>query len=381
MEKPATLLIALVALACAIAVVVVWRRWRASRDHIRFAIRATAETAATATPTASVHGSDAADASASSADAGAGARETWTALHRLAFSLPTLEPGYPPEHERIAARVAADVANTATQERYMPRRPMLLPQLLRAINDNETSRRELARIISGDPALAADLLRLANSPFYRASAKPVESIDRAVAVLGTEGIRKLVATAIMQPVFRVRSGHFPRFPDTTWDQAFRSAVAAESFAAIVDNSDPFAAQLLALVVGLGAIIVFRMTMDRYGDETTLTPAPQLFAALIDTHASRAAHAVAASWALSDRMLTAIDEQHAGADALSPLGRSVMYGRLTGALAVLRAAGAVTDEAALATLRGAGTPAQQTERIWLRLVPESAATIQGAPRGA
>ena len=49
-----------------------------------------------------------------------------------------------PEHARIAARVAQDIEGAATEERHMPRRPLLLPQLLRAINDSETSRRELA---------------------------------------------------------------------------------------------------------------------------------------------------------------------------------------------------------------------------------------------
>lgn len=367
MDTTVALLIALAALILVVAFVL-WRRSRRARGAIRFDIRESAAAAAAS-----------AGATAAPAET-AGIRETWTALHRHAFSLPTLEPGEPPEHARIAARVTQDIEGAATEERHMPRRPLLLPQLLRAINDSETSRRELARIIAGDPALAADLLRLANSPYYRTSDKPVESIDRAVAVLGTEGIRRLVASAILQPVFRVRSGHFPRFPDTTWDHAFRSAVAAESFAAIVDNSDPFAAQLLALVTGLGSIVVFRMTMDRYGEESMLTPSSQLFAALIDAHAVRAARAIAASWQLSERMLVAIDEQQRAAEAHSPLGRSVAYGRLTGALAVLRSAGAVTDEAALATLRAAGTPARQTERIWLRLVPESAATLQGAARG-
>jgi hypothetical protein len=54
---------------------------------------------------------------------------------------------------------------------------------------------------------------------------------------------------------------------------------------------------------------------------------------------------------------------------------VRLGRLTGALAVVRTGGGITDEAALATLHGAGAPARQSERIWLRLVPESAATLQ------
>lgn len=307
---------------------------------------------------------------------GPGAREAWTALHRLALSVPQLIPQIPPGHEEVAAQVAKDVVQGAAQA-SLPRRPLLLPQLLRAVNDPETSRRELAAIIARDPALAGDLLRLANSPYYRLTAKPVESIDRAVAVLGTEGLRRLVAAAIIQPVFRVRTGHFTRFPDTAWDHAFRAGIAAETFAALVDDSDPFAAQLLALLLGLGSIIVFRQAMSRYVERGGLAPSPDLIALLLDTHAPRAAHAVAASWDLSQGVLAAIDEQRLDTDGrpLSPLGRSVRLGRLTGALAVVRTGGGIADEAALATLRANGAPERHSERIWLRLVPESAAVLQ------
>ncbi|MGE0580593.1 MAG: HDOD domain-containing protein [Steroidobacteraceae bacterium] len=361
MDLPVALSLAVSLLAlAALAVVLIARR------------RAHAAPAPTPSPPAGV--------SQPAADAvGPAARETWTALHRVALSAPQLEPHVPPGHEHVAAQVTKDIANASAQA-ALPRRPLLLPQLLRAVNDPETSRRELAGIIARDPALAGDLLRLANSPYYRLTAKPVESIDRAVAVLGTEGLRRLVAAAIMQPVFRVKTGHFSRFPDCAWDHAFRAGIAAETFAAIVDDSDPFAAQLLALLLGLGTIIVFRATMDRYVGQGGLAPSPELVAHLIDTHAPRAAHAVAASWELSEGVLAAIGEQHLDTEeaALSALGRSVRLGRLTGALAVVRSGGGVTDEAALATLRAAGVPERQGERIWLRLVPESAASLQKAP---
>lgn len=344
----------LVAAASIVAAAVAWRRRRAARS----------------VPAAAANAALPDTAHAAVVSDGPAAGEVWTALHRLALSAPQLEPQVPAGHEEAAGWFAAEIDAAVAQDRYMPRRPLLLPQLVRAVNDTETSRRELAGIISRDPALAADLLRLANSPYYRITSKPIESIDRAVAVLGTDGIRRLVAAAVLQPVFRAQGGH-ARFPDTTWDHAFRSGIAAESYAAIVDGSDPFAAQLLALLMGLGGIIVFRMAFDRYGGPSQSAPPPALIAAMIDRHAARAAHAVAASWGLSERALAALAEQRADSDAraMSPLGRSVWFGRLTGALAVLRSSGAVTGDAALATLRAAGTPAQQTERIWIRLVPQ------------
>ena len=90
---------------------------------------------------------------------------------------------------------------------------MQLPKLLQAINDETASRGALSQIIAGDPALAGNLLRLANSPFYRHSPEPIESLDRAVAMLGIEGLRSMIAAALMQPVFRISGGGFAQFGD------------------------------------------------------------------------------------------------------------------------------------------------------------------------
>src|SRR5690606_25212644 len=210
-------------------------------------------------------------------------------------------------------------------------------QLLRAVSDNETSRRELANMISRDPALVGSLLKLANSPFYRVSAQPVESVDRAVAVLGTDGIRSLIAAALLQPVFRVGSGDFSKFPEIVWEHTYRSAAATEVHAAIVENADPFAAQLVALVTGLATIVVFRVAMDQYAAQDTLRPDATTIAGLLNDHTPDVARRIASSWALSERILEALEDQLPGRPApQSALGRSLRFGRVVGALTVLDA---------------------------------------------
>ncbi len=125
-------------------------------------------------------------------------------------------------HDEIIAAVGRALETAATEPKYAPRRPMLLPQLMKAVNDTDTSRRELSLMISKDPSLVGSLLKLANSPYYRGGAQPVESVDRAVAVIGTEGIRSLIAAALVQPVFRVSGGDFSQFPEVIWDHTFPS---------------------------------------------------------------------------------------------------------------------------------------------------------------
>jgi HD-like signal output (HDOD) protein len=287
-------------------------------------------------------------------------------LHELAFAGP-LEPNIPAEHLKVASAAAEALQSAATDARYAPRRPMLLPQLLRAVNDSDTSRRELAHMISRDPALVGSLLKIANSSVYRRSSQPVESVERALAVLGTQGVRSLIAAALVQPVFRTTGGASGQFPETVWEHTYRSAAAAEVHAAAVEGSDLFAAQLLVLVMGLGAIVVFRVAMDQYASRQ-LRPDAAAVASLLDQHTAEVAQRIAASWELSDRMLDALEEQRPGQSeqAESALGRSVRFGLVAGALSVLKTNELIDDDVGLASLAEAGGSGPRFDRLWERL---------------
>jgi HD-like signal output (HDOD) protein len=267
---------------------------------------------------------------------------------------------------KVAAAIGNALETAATEARYAPRRPMLLPQLLSAVGDADTSRRDLAGMIARDPALVGGLLRLANSPVYRRNAQPVESIERAVTVMGTQGIRSLIAAALVQPVFRTNEGQAGRFPEIAWEYTYRAAAAAEVHALAIENTDPFAAQLLALVAGLGAIVVFRVAADQYA-QRSLAPDATAVAALLDEHTMRVARRVAESWELSDRILEALDEQLPGKPVVpsSALGRSLRFGLTAGALSVLRSNDVIDEETGRASLVAAGGIGSKFERMWER----------------
>jgi HD-like signal output (HDOD) protein len=267
----------------------------------------------------------------------------------------------------IAANIRAALTGIADKPNYAPRRPMLLPKLMQAMHDDEVSRRELARIIGTDPALAGALLRLANSPFYRIRPEPVESLDRAIALLGLEGMRSLVAAALLQPVFRSSGRMFAQFGEVTWEHTVYSAQAAEAHSAVLENSDPFAAQLLSLLMGLATMVLFRVATDEYLAHR-LQPNITLIAALIDSEGPALARQIAASWQLSERIDTALAEQGGdGSAAHSALGRSLQTGRLLGALVVLHLRHVMDEDAVKAVLlQTAGPAAAAHERIWNRL---------------
>ena len=275
-----------------------------------------------------------------------------------------------PRHAAIAAAAIAATEDGATLRQLAPRRPSLLPQLIRAANDDAAPRRELAAIIRRDPSLVGSLLEMANSSFYRVSERPVESIDRAVVLLGSEGIRSLIAAAAMQPIFRVASGPFPRFAQTVWEHAWRSANAAVVHAAMAEKADPFAAELLSLVWGLADVVLFRAILERYEAAASgggrLQPDAGVIAAALESHSARVARRIGTGWELSQASLAALEQQSGAAQPVTPLGRSLRFGRLVGALAVLHINGALDDATATSSFPPSSLAGSQLERMWVRL---------------
>jgi HD-like signal output (HDOD) protein len=309
--------------------------------------------------------------------------QIFAALHQLSLGSAAVGEAWPPAHAEVISATADVLQDSATEDRYTPRRPSLLPQLLRAMNDEEVSRRELVTIISRDPSLVGNLLKMANSPFYRVSAQAVESIDRAVVILGNDGIRSLIAAALAQPIFHIRGGDFPKFPEIAWEHTFRTASATVTHTAIVEKSDPFAAQLLGLVAGMAGIVVFRVALDQYDARPSLKPQAGVMASLLDTQTAGVAKRIAASWGLSDRILAALDDQTTAvaADKHTALGRSLEFGRTASALAVLYVNKALDDVTAQVSLPVADMPAMDLQRLWTRLTADPEATARKKPRAA
>jgi hypothetical protein len=210
---------------------------------------------------------------------------------------------------------------------------------------------------------------MANSAFYRVSYKPVESIERAVVILGSDGLRSLMTAALMQPIFEVASaGAFPRFAELVWEHALRSAHAAIPHAALVERVDPFAAELLSLVSGLAEIVIFRAAMDKSSSWSRQgQPDPLVLASLLDSQSAAFAWRIGADWELSELMMAALEEQMVTAEPTTPLGRSLRFGRCAGALAVLHTNAIIDDTTVRQSLPDAGLSPTHLKSMWLRLL--------------
>lgn len=285
---------------------------------------------------------------------------------RLAFSVQRFDYHIVGEHAEVLELVAKSLDESVHERDYFPRRPMLLPKLLQAINDSDSTRRELVALVLEDPTLAGAVLQRANSAYYRVSPEPVESLDRAVFMLGTDGLRGLIAAAIMQPVFRIPRGSFDKFADVTWEQAERTAIAAEVNARAGGDAEPIVAQLLGLLSLLANIVLFRLTMDKYREYPNLLPRAEVLIHAIRTHRACVASLIAQAWKLSDLSIAAFTEQQQQVSPahMSSLGRCVYFAELCGAFAMLTARGSYSKNDAQSILVQQGSERETARGMWL-----------------
>jgi HD-like signal output (HDOD) protein len=282
-------------------------------------------------------------------------------LWKLAFAAPPEPQLLEPAHAWVRDWASAVLQANALDPKYFPRRPTLMPQLLRAMDDPSSATDKLSRIVAHDPVLTSDVLRLANSPIHRTSPAPIETIQRAIVVLGVDALRGLVATAMLQPVFRATRSNFPRFPRMLWERTERAARAAELYALKVLPEQRFEAQLLILLSALGPLVVYGATLDVYAQRPRLTPNPALFVALTTALGPQVSVRIAKHWETSPRLVAAIERSPGEALTLA-----LSAGELLGTLSLLQTQSVITADEGLATAQDVGLADTIIAPIWERL---------------
>ncbi|MBU2953615.1 HDOD domain-containing protein [Marinobacter sp. F3R08] len=145
---------------------------------------------------------------------------------------------------------------TSNKMEELPRQPMSLPMLMRALSDESTDRQHLTDIILGDPSLTDQLLQIANSPYFRTSEHSIESVDQAVFVLGVDGIRNVISAALMRPMMAARNSREALFGQRVWRWGLTCARAAELIARI-QGEDTSAHFMMGLLPSLAYITIQR----------------------------------------------------------------------------------------------------------------------------
>jgi hypothetical protein len=236
--------------------------------------------------------------------------------------------------DAILAALDGVVKSNQAGAHLVRRMPGVIPQLLQTLRTGDFSGAELARKISHDVVLVAEVLRLANSAAYNPG-KPITSIDHAVLVLGQDGLRQLITGVAFKPIINLNSGSFTRMvAPRLWAQSERCAI-ANRLLARDEGVDPLDVFLAGLVQNVGITVSLRV-IDQLSDGRQPIGSPTFCNALV-AFGRTLAFNIGREWHFPESVTDAISEQGDGSKlgGLSPVGNILLTGDYLSKADILR----------------------------------------------
>jgi len=210
-----------------------------------------------------------------------------------------------PFEKKVLRELNQLLASDISRNSLVPRLPAVIPQVMSSLRDQSSSSADLASLIGRDAVLVGEVIRLANSPFYRVRQK-ITTLEGAVFTLGRVGVRQLVANAMFKPLVNFNSGHFTKLSGTVlWDQSEKAAMACDCMAK-QEKADRFAAYLMAIVQNVGLTVALRILDQNF--DGSYAPNSEKFHQQLFKRSTELSLAIAKEWGFPESVLEAIESQ-------------------------------------------------------------------------
>jgi putative nucleotidyltransferase with HDIG domain len=186
----------------------------------------------------------------------------------------------------------------------LPSAPTAFQQILGCLQDPDSSLADAAKIIARDVAMTANIMKLVNSAFFGAR-RPITTIDRAVAYLGTDTLGALV---LGHSVFHsgVAMGVDGFSLEQLWQHSEQTAAAARAIAFSEELSAAKAdeAFLAGILHDVGKII-YATKARAHPDETTAAE----MVAQMDAHHAEVGAYLLGLWGFPNSIVEAVAFHH------------------------------------------------------------------------
>jgi HD-like signal output (HDOD) protein len=225
----------------------------------------------------------------------------------------------------------------------VPRIPEVIPRLLRSLRGEEVSNAELARQVAQDLVLVAEVIREANSAYYRPG-MPVKNIESAIMMLGQNGLRMLLARLSFRPLVKMQTGGFARrAAPQIWSQSEKCALAASLMAPGL-TAGAFEAYLAGLMQNVGLIVALRLSDQVCGDGKV--PGSSAFGLELLARSRQLSARIATHWDFPPEVSAAITQRDESDDFL--LARALAQGDRLAKLRLLIDADVLAEDDVLVT---------------------------------
>lgn len=148
----------------------------------------------------------------------------------------------------------------ANEELDVPSLPDVAFRIRGAVEDPNVTAKDIERIVTADPAVAARLIQVANSAVYLGAVR-TESCRDAVTRLGFTATREVVTSVVLKEVFRNESPALMEAMQVVWQHSTRVASICYHLAKAIRGFSADRALLAGLVHDIGALPVIAAAQD------------------------------------------------------------------------------------------------------------------------
>lgn len=223
-----------------------------------------------------------------------------------------LSPEAQKAHAALLTRIKA-------RDVEIPVLPEVARKVVSLVNDPDSDALQLAKVIESDQSMAANIIRIANSPAYSPNGNVV-SLQQAISRLGMRTMSEVaIAASVNSKMF-----HAPGFEariKQIWDDSLKTALWAKEVARLTRRNVE-AAFLCGLLHNIGRPMLLQWLSDSYselGEAEMLRIESELFI--------EANRAVIEAWELPEVILTGITQYPGDIKALAEVPSMVRAGML------------------------------------------------------
>jgi len=191
--------------------------------------------------------------------------------------------------------------------------PHIVTRLVQLVNDEESTLQDFEEVIRQDPALVARLLTLVNSSYFGLTRK-VDSISRAVALLGMKNLHNIAVTDAIQGMLRSNSGSTEFSPQRLWLHSAASGICCKMIAERIFSINGDDAYLCGILHDIGLIVEMEADQETFlqlidqlvPDGPTIIEVEQH---LFSTDHGQIGYLLSKEWRIPDAIAEAIRDHH------------------------------------------------------------------------
>lgn len=191
----------------------------------------------------------------------------------------------------------------------LPSFPEIAVRIRKVLGDSKSSLEQVVRIVGSEPALAARLLRIANSASLNRSGRPVTELRTAISRIGYNMVRSASLSFSMNQMRHDKKlAAFRHYLNDLWERSTSVAAYSYVLARTYCKVNPDEAMLTGMMHGIGKLYILTRATDQpglFGGDAELNE-------IIDDWHASIGKAILENWEFPEAMAQAVGDQETSA---------------------------------------------------------------------